>query len=92
MSLQSQRAFEVSLAKAIREQPLFEADFGVSLLVSSHLTLLETETTTTLTTEEGVPLHAAPPLSLACVGCAMLPSDMDDGRNKHPVCPKCVTL
>ena len=35
----------------------------------------------------------APPsvaLSLACFGCARLPSDMDDDREKHPVCPKCV--
>ena len=31
-------------------------------------------------------------MSLACVGCARLPSDMGDGREKHPVCPKCVTL
>ena len=37
----------------------------------------------------------APPnvaLSLACFGCARLPSDMDDDREKHPVCPKCVKL
>ena len=31
-------------------------------------------------------------LSLACFGCARLPSDMDDERKKHPVCPKCVKL
>ena len=36
------------------------------------------------------PAHAAP--SLACVGCARMPSEMGDGRLKHPVCPKCVTL
>ena len=29
-------------------------------------------------------------LSLACFGCARLPSEMDDDREKHPVCPKCV--
>ena len=37
----------------------------------------------------------APPnlaLSLACFGCARLPSDMDDDREKHAVCPKCVKL
>ena len=28
--------------------------------------------------------------SLACFGCARLPSDMDDKREKHPVCHKCV--
>ena len=34
----------------------------------------------------------APPnvaLSLACFGCARLPSEMGDDREKHPVCPKC---
>eukprot|EP00964_Phaeocystis_antarctica_P130025 scaffold93840_cov60-Phaeocystis_antarctica.AAC.1 len=25
-------------------------------------------------------------LSLACIGCFRLPSDMDDGRDKHPIC------
>ena len=35
---------------------------------------------------------AAPPnaaLSLACIGCYRLPSDMDDGREKHPICDMC---
>ena len=31
-------------------------------------------------------------LSLACVGCGRLPSDMDDEREKHPVCHKCRKL
>ena len=34
----------------------------------------------------------APPnvaLSLACFGCARLPSEMGDDREKHPVCQKC---
>ena len=31
-------------------------------------------------------------LSLACVGCGRLPSEMDDEREKHPVCHKCVKL
>ena len=37
----------------------------------------------------------APPdvaISLACFGCARLPSEMGDGREKHPVCPKCREL
>eukprot|EP00964_Phaeocystis_antarctica_P038658 scaffold22113_cov64-Phaeocystis_antarctica.AAC.5 len=38
----------------------------------------------------GAPPNVA--LSLACFGCARLPSDMDDEREKHPVCPKCVKL
>ena len=33
------------------------------------------------------PSHAA--LSLACIGCARCPSDMDDGREKHPICDMC---
>eukprot|EP00964_Phaeocystis_antarctica_P050013 scaffold28967_cov66-Phaeocystis_antarctica.AAC.7 len=38
--------------------------------------------------EESVaPSNAA--LSLACIGCARLPSDMDDEREKHPICDKC---
>ena len=43
------------------------------------------------TAEEG----GAPPdvaISLACFGCARLPSEMGDGREKHPVCPKCREL
>ena len=35
----------------------------------------------------GAPTHAA--LSLACIGCARCPSDMDDGREKHPICDMC---
>ena len=31
-------------------------------------------------------------LSLACFGCARLPSEMGDGREKHPVCPICRKL
>ena len=31
-------------------------------------------------------------ISLACFGCARLPSDMGDGREKHEVCPICVKL
>ena len=38
----------------------------------------------------GAPTHVA--LSLACFGCARLPSDMDDDREKHAVCPECVKL
>eukprot|EP00964_Phaeocystis_antarctica_P150637 scaffold118096_cov69-Phaeocystis_antarctica.AAC.1 len=29
-------------------------------------------------------------LSLACIGCYRLPSDMDDEREKHPICDKCL--
>jgi tetratricopeptide (TPR) repeat protein len=40
--------------------------------------------------ESAAPLPVA--LSLACIGCARLPSDMDDGREKHPICDKCLDL
>ena len=40
--------------------------------------------------EGGAPSPAA--LSLACVGCGRLPSEMDDEREKHPVCHKCRKL
>ena len=39
--------------------------------------------------------RGAPPdvaISLACFGCARLPSEMGDGREKHPVCPICREL
>jgi tetratricopeptide (TPR) repeat protein len=38
----------------------------------------------------GAPFGVA--VSLACFGCARLPSEMGDGREKHPVCPICVKL
>ena len=40
--------------------------------------------------ERGVPSNVA--LSLACFGCARLPSEMGDDREKHAVCPICVKL
>jgi tetratricopeptide (TPR) repeat protein len=42
--------------------------------------------------EGGAPPNASLPPSLACFGCARLPSEMGDGRVKHPVCPICVKL
>ena len=42
--------------------------------------------------EGGAPRNASLPPSLACFGCARLPSEMGDGREKHPVCPICVKL
>ena len=36
------------------------------------------------------PSNAA--LSLACIGCLRLPSDMDDDREKHPICDMCLDL
>ena len=31
-------------------------------------------------------------LSLRCIGCLRLPSEMPDGREKHPICDKCKEL
>jgi tetratricopeptide (TPR) repeat protein len=42
--------------------------------------------------EGGAPPNASLPPSLACFGCLRLPSEMGDGRVKHPVCPICVKL
>eukprot|EP00964_Phaeocystis_antarctica_P114803 scaffold78748_cov72-Phaeocystis_antarctica.AAC.4 len=42
--------------------------------------------------EGGAPLPASLAISLACFGCARLPSDMGDDREKHEVCPICVKL
>ena len=39
------------------------------------------------TDEGGAPSNVA--LSLACIGCFRLPSDMDDEREKHPICDMC---
>ena len=44
----------------------------------------------TAAVERSAPSNAA--LSLACIGCARLPSEMDDGREKHPICDKCREL
>eukprot|EP00964_Phaeocystis_antarctica_P130170 scaffold94049_cov67-Phaeocystis_antarctica.AAC.1 len=42
--------------------------------------------------EGGAPPNASLAPSLACFGCARLPSEMGDGREKHDVCPICVKL
>ena len=36
--------------------------------------------------------HPNVAISLACFGCGRLPSEMGDGREKHPVCPICREL
>ena len=40
--------------------------------------------------ERGAPSDVA--LSLRCIGCLRLPSEMPDGREKHPICDKCLEL
>ena len=40
--------------------------------------------------ERGAPSDVA--LSLRCIGCLRMPSEMPDGREKHPICDKCLEL
>eukprot|EP00964_Phaeocystis_antarctica_P008639 scaffold4671_cov45-Phaeocystis_antarctica.AAC.3 len=42
--------------------------------------------------EGNAPTPASLAISLACFGCARLPSEMGDDREKHEVCPICVKL
>ena len=42
--------------------------------------------------ESSTPPNASLAPSLACFGCGRLPSEMGDGREKHPVCPICRKL
>ena len=86
--------FKPLLAKLRQQQP----DLGAATKeVRAALAALKAE-------GEAADAAAAPPaaeagvaplpvaLSLACIGCARLPSDMDDEREKHAVCPICVKL
>ena len=79
-------------AAAIHPDPAMQAQLAAFADFSrSHAEAkAEPKATATLpaTDESGAPPHVA--LSLACFGCARLPSDMDDGREKHDCCSKCV--
>ena len=83
--------FKPLLAKLRQQQP----DLGAATKeVREALTVLKAE-------GDAAKAAAAPPaadkgvapsnvaLSLACIGCARLPSDMDDEREKHPICDMC---
>ena len=91
------------LAKLREQQP----DLGAgNKEVREALTALKAESEATEAAAASPPAAAAPPAagegyapppaslapSLACFGCARLPSEMGDGREKHPVCPICVKL
>eukprot|EP00964_Phaeocystis_antarctica_P094741 scaffold61382_cov67-Phaeocystis_antarctica.AAC.7 len=83
--------FKPLLAKLQAQQP----DLGAATKeVREALTALKAESeaakaaaTQSAADEGGAPPNAA--LSLACIGCLRLPSDMDDEREKHPICDKC---
>ena len=80
--------FKPLLAKLREQQPELGA---ATKEVREALAALKAES-------EAAKAAAAPPsplpvaLSLACIGCARLPSDMDDDREKHPICDKCLDL
>eukprot|EP00964_Phaeocystis_antarctica_P098348 scaffold64370_cov55-Phaeocystis_antarctica.AAC.2 len=87
--------FKPLLAKLQAQQP----DLGAATKeVREALTALKAESEATkaaaaappAANEGGAPSNVA--LSLACIGCARLPSDMDDDREKHPICDKCRDL
>ena len=73
--------------------------------IITEAAMLETEATAAEPPAAAAPSAAAAPpaaedggappdvaISLACFGCGRLPSEMGDGREKHPVCPKCREL
>ena len=86
--------FKPLLAKLREQQP----DLGAATKeVREALAALKAESETAKAAaappapdEGGAPLPVA--LSLACIGCARLPSDMDDEREKHPICDMCRDL
>ena len=79
--------FKPLLAKLREQQP----DLGAATKeVREALKALKAESEAAVppAADEGrAPLPVA--LSLACICCYRLPSDMDDGREKHPICDKC---
>ena len=84
--------FKPLLAKLREQQP----DLGAATKeVREALTTLKAESEAAeaaaaappAADEGGAPSHAA--LSLACIGCLRLPSEMDDERTKHPICDMC---
>ena len=77
------------LAKLREQQP----DLGAGTKeVREALTALNAESKATEATAAPPPAANAPSpaaLSLACIGCFRLPSEMDDEREKHPICDMC---
>ena len=88
--------FKPLLAKLREQQP----DLGAATKeVRVALAALKAESEAAATPPAAAPPAAnqgcAPPnaaLSLACIGCFRLPSDMDDEREKHPICDMCRDL
>ena len=88
------------LAKLREQQPDLAA--GNKEVREALMALKAEESKAPEATAAAPPASTAPPadncaptgvaLSLACFGCGRLPSEMDDGREKHPVCPICREL
>ena len=84
------------LAKLREQQPDLAA--GNKEVREALATLKAEESKTPEDAAAAAPAAAAPPaatdvaISLACFGCGRLPSEMGDGREKHPVCPICRKL
>ena len=87
--------FKPLLAKLREQQPELGA---ATKEVREALKALKAESEAAKTATAAPPAaveRAAPfpvALSLACIGCARLPSDMPDGREKHPICDMCLDL
>ena len=84
--------FKPLLAKLRAQQPALEA---ATKEVREALAALKAESgavkaaaTAPPTADEGG-ARSNVALSLACIGCFRLPSDMDDEREKHPICDMC---
>ena len=80
-ALTALKAEESEAAKAAAAQPT--ADEGIPPAADEN-------DASPVADESGAPPNVA--VSLACVGCGRLPSEMDDEREKHPVCHKCRKL
>eukprot|EP00964_Phaeocystis_antarctica_P084076 scaffold52940_cov82-Phaeocystis_antarctica.AAC.2 len=96
------RMSEEALLEAVRGLRVADPDLGLKPLLAKlreqqpdlgAATREVREALTALKAEREAAKAAAAPLpvslSLACIGCARLPSDMDDEREKHPICSMC---
>jgi hypothetical protein len=81
-----------ALLEAVRGLRVTEPELGLKPLLAKAESEAAAKATTAppAAVERGAPSNVA--LSLRCIGCLRLPSEMDDGRKKHPICDKCLEL